>query len=449
MLVHDNKKFLILLIIGILIILISVGMLYQNSVVIVPTIDSFQSITPFQPELPLDEKNPIKIGIIHSLTGTMAISEQPVVDSTLLAIDEINEKGGILGRKLVPIVSDGRSDWDTYAKEAEHLIVEEKVDVIFGGWTSASRKTMKPIFENYDHLLFYPVQYEGLEQSPNIIYTGAAPNQQVIPAVDWAMKNVGPNFFLVGSDYVFPRSANEIIKFKINEVGGHVLGEEYVLLGDDQFEDIVKKIIVTKPDVILNTINGDSNVGFFKELRKQGITSSVIPTISFSIAEDEIQYLGADIMTGDYAVWNYFQSIPSPQNMEYVSNFKEKYGFDRVTDDPMEAGYVGVYLYAKAVDIAGTTNLSEVKKSLKGLTLSAPEGIVGIDPNNQHLAKIVRVGKIMPDGQFKIVFSTEEPLTPIPYPDYKSKEEWTDFLDDMYYQWNENWANPGLEDDKK
>ena len=308
---------------------------------------------------------------------------------------------------------------------------------------------MKPIFENHDHLLFYPVQYEGLEQSPNIIYTGAAPNQQVIPAVDWAMKNVGSNFFLVGSDYIFPRSANEIIKFKINQVGGHVLGEEYVLLGDDQFEDIVKKIIVTKPDVILNTINGDSNIGFFKELRKQGITSSVIPTISFSIAEDEIQYLGANMMTGDYAVWNYFQSISSKQNMEYVSNFKEKYGSDRVTDDPMEAGYVGVYLYAKAVNIAGTTSLPEVKKSLQGLTLSAPEGIVGIDPNNQHLAKIVRVGKIMPDGQFKIVFSTEEPLTPIPFPEYKSKEAWTDFLNDMYYQWNENWANPGLEADEK
>ena len=393
--------------------------------------------------LHLDEKNPIKIGIIHSLSGTMAISETPVVDSTLLAIDEINEKGGILGRKVIPIIRDGRSDWNTYASEAQQLIIEEKVDVVFGGWTSASRKTMKPIFEKYDHLLFYPVQYEGLEQSPNIVYTGAAPNQQVLPAVIWASQNIGTKFFLVGSDYVFPRSANEIIKAKVAEVGGQILGEEYKLLGEDQFEDVVKKIVETKPDVILNTINGDSNVGFFKELRKQGITPSIIPTISFSIAEDEIKYIGADTMIGDYAVWNYFQSIDSKQNLEFVNNFKKKYGPHRVTDDPMEAGYVGIYLYAKAVDIAGTTNLSEVKKSLRGLTFSAPEGIVGIDPDNQHLAKIVRVGQILPTGQFKIVFSTEEPVKPIPYPTYKSKEDWNEFLNKMYMEWNQSWSNPG------
>jgi urea transport system substrate-binding protein len=281
----------------------------QQSIIIPINDKEFSMNSLDKPVLHLDEKNPIKIGIIHSLSGTMAISETPVVDSTLLAIDEINEKGGILGRKVIPIIRDGRSDWNTYASEAQQLIIEEKVDVIFGGWTSASRKTMKPIFEKYDHLLFYPVQYEGLEQSPNIVYTGAAPNQQVLPAVDWASQNIGTKFFLIGSDYVFPRSANEIIKSKIDEVGGQIVGEEYKLLGEDQFEDVVKKIVETNPDVILNTINGDSNVGFFKELRKQGITPSVIPTISFSIAEDEIKYLGADTMTCDYDVWNYFKSI--------------------------------------------------------------------------------------------------------------------------------------------
>lgn len=442
MLLHFNKKMSILLIIGVIIIISSISMIQQN--LIIPINDKESSMNSLdKPVLYLDEKNPIKIGIIHSLSGTMSISETPVVDSTLLAIDEINEKGGILGRKIVPIIRDGRSDWNTYAIEAQQLIVEEKVDVVFGGWTSASRKTMKPIFEKYDHLLFYPVQYEGLEQSPNIVYTGAAPNQQVLPAVDWASEHIGTKFFLVGSDYVFPRSANEIIKAKIDEVRGQVLGEEYKLLGEDQFEDVVKKIVETKPDVILNTINGDSNIGFFKELRKQGITPSVIPTISFSIAEDEIKYLGADTMTGDYAVWNYFQSIDSKQNLEFVNNFKKKYGPHRVTDDPMEAGYVGVYLYAKAVDSAGTTNLSEVKKSLRGLTFSAPEGIVGIDPDNQHLAKIVRVGQILPTGQFKIIFSTEEPVNPIPYPSYKSKEAWNEFLNKMYTAWNQNWSNPG------
>ncbi|NJK78309.1 MAG: transporter substrate-binding protein [Nanoarchaeota archaeon] len=246
-------------------------------------------------------------------------------------------------------------------------------------------------------------------------------------------------------DYVFPRSANEIIKSKIKQVGGQIAGEEYVLLGEDKFETLVTKIIAAKPDVIFNTINGDSNIAFFNELRKQGITPSIIPTISFSIAEDEIQYLGGDIMAGDYAVWNYFQSINSIENFEYVNNFKKKYGSDRVTDDPMEAGYIGVYLYAKAVDIAGTTSLPEVKKSLKGLTFSAPEGIVGIDPDNQHLAKIVRVGQILPNGQFKIVFSTEEHVDPIPYPEYKSKEMWDAFLSNLYSKWNQNWANPRIE----
>jgi len=395
------------------------------------------------PALYLDEKNSIKIGIIHSLSGTMALSETPVVDSTILAIDEINARGGILGRKVIPIVADGRSDWGTFANEAERLIVEEKVDVVFGGWTSASRKTMKPVFEKYDHLLFYPVQYEGLEQSANIVYTGAAPNQQVLPAVDWAFENIGTKFFLVGSDYVFPRSANEIIKSKISEIGGEVVGEEYKLLGDKQFEDVVKKIVKAKPDVILNTINGDSNVGFFNELRKQGITPALMPTISFSIAEDEIRHIGADAMAGDYAAWNYFQSIDSKQNAEFVNSFKKKYGPNRVTDDPMEAGYVGVYLYAKAVEKAGTTDLFEVKKSLRGLTFSAPNGVVGIDPDNQHLAKVVRIGQIMPTGQFRIVSSTEEPIAPIPYPAYKSKEMWNEFLNNMYSGWGQSWSNPG------
>lgn len=427
---------------GLAIMIFSFIVIQQNADVFITSENSLNSFE--KSLLHLDEINPIKIGILHSLSGTMSISETAVVDSTILAIDEINEKGGILGRKVIPIIKDGRSDWDVFAYESEQLIVEEKVDVVFGGWTSASRKTMKPIFEKYDHLLFYPVQYEGLEQSPNIIYTGAAPNQQVIPAVEWASKNIGTKFFLVGSDYVFPRSANEIIKDKIKEVGGQLLGEEYKLLGATQFEDIVSKIVETQPDVILNTINGDSNVGFFKELRKQGITPSVIPTISFSIAEDEIRHLGADAMVGDYAVWNYFQSIDSKQNIEFVNNFKNKYGSHRVTDDPMEAGYVGIYLYAKAVDKAGTTDLSEVKKFLKGITFSAPEGIVGIDPKTQHLTKSVRVGQIQETGQFKIIFSTEEPITPIPYPSYKSKEGWNEFLNNMYDQWDQNWSNPGV-----
>ena len=389
----------------------------------------------------LNTENPIKVGILHSLSGTMAISETSVVDSTLMAIDEINERGGILGREIVPIVRDGSSDWDIFAQEAESLIVDEDVSVVFGGWTSASRKTMKPIFEEFDHLLFYPVQYEGLEKSPNIIYTGASPNQQVLPAVDWAFKNLGTNFFLVGSDYVFPKSANEIIKAKIHELGGTVVGEEYSLLGNTNFDNIVDKISESNPDVILNTINGDSNIAFFKELRHRGITSQQIPTISFSIAEDEIRNFGVEYMQGDYASWNYFQSLPHEKNKIFVENFKKKYGLDRVVDDPMEAGYLGVYLYAKAVESVGTDDIPTVRNALRGITFDAPSGAVGVDPQNQHLSKVVRIGKILPDGQFKIVSSSEKPIKPEPYPKYKTEEQWNDFLNNLYFGWGGNWAN--------
>jgi len=291
----------------------------------------------------LDKENPIKVGVLHSFSGTMAISEKPVAEATLLAIEEINERGGVLGRQIQPIIADGHSDWQTFANEAERLIVEEDVSVIFGGWTSASRKTMKPVFEKYDNLLFYPVQYEGLEQSPNIVYTGAAPNQQAIPAVDWAFENLGTRFFLVGSDYVFPRSANEIMKERIHELGGEVVCEEYRILGSKNFTEIVDRIIEIQPDVILNTINGDSNLWFFKELRSRGISPQEIPTMSFSIGENEIEQLGAATMSGDYAAWNYFQSLDIQENKNFVNNFKAKYGSDRVTNDPMEAGYIGVY----------------------------------------------------------------------------------------------------------
>lgn len=453
---YRNKKLIISLLelniflpfaIGVVSILVIFGLVTSSIQNNLPDADNIKEKRIFSIDsgFVLDEENPIKVGILHSLSGTMAISETPVVDATLLAIDQINERGGILGKKVVPVIFDGRSDWPTFALQAEKLIVEEDVCVVFGGWTSASRKTMKPIFEEHDHLLFYPVQYEGLEQSPNIIYTGAAPNQQVLPAIDWAIKNLGDTFFLVGSDYVFPRSANEIMKGKISESGGKVLGEEYVLLGSDDFANVVTQIEQSNPKVILNTINGDSNVAFFKELRSRGITPDTIPTISFSIAEDEIRHLGAERMQGDYASWNYFQSLDNKENIEFVDSFKTKFGSHRVTDDPMEAGYIGVFLYAKAVEAAGTDDVQKVREKLRGLTISAPEGVVGIDPINQHLSKSVRIGKILSTGQFEIVSSSDEPIRPIPYPDYKTPEQWNIFLNELYLSWNQNWANPGTD----
>ncbi|TAE56372.1 MAG: urea ABC transporter substrate-binding protein [Nostocales cyanobacterium] len=388
---------------------------------------------------------PIKVGILHSLTGTMAISEKSVVDATLMAIEEINKSGGILGRQIEPITVDGKSDWNTFAQAAEHLITQEKVVTVFGCWTSASRKTVKPIFEKYNHLLIYPVQYEGLETSPNIVYTGAAPNQQIIPAVKWSFDNLGKRFFLVGSDYIFPRTANAIIKDQVQALQGEILGEEYIILGSNQVEKIVKKIVETQPEVILNTINGDSNIAFFKAIRKAGITPEKIPIISFSLAEEELQNLPNQDVVGDYAAWNYFQNIDTPTNKKFIQKFKNKYGRDRVTSDPIEAGYFGVYLWAQAVKEGGIDDVNTIRENIKEQSFKAPGGVVYIDPDNQHTWKTVRVGKIKSDGQFKIVWTSVKPIRPIPYPISRSKGEWEKFTNNLYQGWNKNWANMNYE----
>ncbi|MEK7557163.1 MAG: urea ABC transporter substrate-binding protein [Patescibacteria group bacterium] len=388
------------------------------------------------------EKNVIKVGILHSLSGTMAMSETSLVDAYLMAIDEINERGGVLGKRLMAKIVDGASDPERFAEEAKVLITKEGVRSVFGGWTSASRKTMKPVFEKYENLLWYPVQYEGLEQSPNIVYTGAAPNQQVLPAVDWVFKNLGRRFFLVGSDYVFPRAANEIIKERIHEIGGEIVGEEYRVLGSTDFRDVVKAIQAAKPDVILNTINGDSNLSFFELLRNAGIRSSDIPTISFSIAEEEINDMELNQVIGDYAVWNYFQSLESEANQKFISNFKKKYGKDRVVDDPIEAAYNSVHLFAKAVEKAQSEDPADIRKALGGLSLNAPEGRVEIDADSQHVYRAVRVGKIDIDGQFEIVWNSDKSTKPEPYPVYRDQGSWNKFLNDLYVGWGKRWFRP-------
>jgi urea transport system substrate-binding protein len=389
-------------------------------------------------------RQPVKVGVLHSLSGTMAISEKSVADATLLAIEEINRDGGLLGREIEAVVADGRSDWPTFASEAKRLITEEKVSVVFGCWTSASRKTVKPVFEEHDHLLFYPVQYEGLEQSDNIVYTGAAPNQQIIPAVKWCADHLGKKFVLVGSDYVFPRTANAIIKDQLTAIRGEVLAEEYILLGSTDVDRAVQRIVETQPDVILNTINGDTNVDFFKALRAAGITPDKIPTMSFSIAEDELRTLGVENMVGDYACWNYFQSVNTEENRRFVEAFRAKYGDDRVTDDPMEAAYFGVHLWAQAVRDAGTDEVREVRKALANQAFQAPEGIVYLNAENHHTWKTVRIGEIRKDGQFEIAWTSQGPVRPVPYPIYRSPSEWHAFLEQLYQGWGEKWANPGL-----
>ncbi|MFC4766169.1 urea ABC transporter substrate-binding protein [Effusibacillus consociatus] len=357
----------------------------------------------------------IKVGVLHSLSGTMAISETSVRDAELLAIEEINAAGGVLGKKLEPVIEDGASDWPTFAEKARKLLQKDKVAVIFGGWTSASRKAMLPVVEENKGLLFYPVQYEGLEASPNIFYTGAAPNQQIVPAVSWLLKNKGKKFYLLGSDYVFPRTANKIIKAQLAAEGGEMVGEEYTPLGHTDYSTVISKIKQAKPDVIFNTLNGDSNVAFFKQLKDAGITAKDTTVMSVSIAEEEIRGIGADFLTGHLASWNYYQTTDTPKNKVFVQKYKDKYGKDRVTDDPIEAGYFGVYLWAEAVKKAGSTDVDKVKEASKGIDFQAPEGVVKLDGENQHTYKIVRIGEIQKDGQFKEVWNSGQPVKPDPY----------------------------------
>ncbi len=387
------------------------------------------------------KKPTIKVGILHSLSGTMAISEKAVANAALMAIEEINQKGGLLGRKIEPIIVDGKSDWAHFAQEAERLITQEKVSVVFGCWTSASRKTVKPIFEKHKHLLFYPVQYEGLEQSPNIVYTGAAPNQQIIPATKWAFDNIGKRFFIVGSDYVFPRTASAIMQDLIKQLGGEVVGDEYILLGSKDVAQAVEQIKKTRPDVIMNNINGDTNIEFFKQLRQAGITTNKIPTFSFSIAEDELRSLDKKTMEGEYTTWNYFQSVDTEENKIFVTNYQKRFGADMVTDDPIEAGYISVNLWAQTVRKTGTDQVNEVRKNLPNQSFMAPGGLVYIDAENQHIWKTVHIGKFKIDGQVDIVWSSNKPIKPIPYPNSRKRENWNSFLNKLYEGWGGNWAN--------
>ncbi|MFP5271570.1 urea ABC transporter substrate-binding protein [Coleofasciculus sp.] len=359
----------------------------------------------------------IKVGILHSLSGTMAISEKSVVDAEQLAIEEINAAGGILGKQIEAIVEDGASDWPTFAEKARKLIDQDKVVSVFGGWTSASRKAVLPVFEEKKHLLWYPVQYEGQECSNNIFYTGAAPNQQIEPAVDWLLENKGKKFFLIGSDYVFPRTANTIIKAQLKELGGETVGEDYLPLGNTEVTPVITKIRAALPEggVIFNTLNGDSNVAFFKQLQGAGLTPDKYPVMSVSIAEEEVKAIGPEYLKGHYAAWNYFQTVDTPRNQEFVKAFKAKYGEDRVTNDPMEAAYIGVYLWKQAVEQAGTADdLEAVRKAAYGQKFEAPEGMVTMNPNH-HLSKVVRIGQVGDDGLFEIVNETEAAVEPIPW----------------------------------
>jgi urea transport system substrate-binding protein len=358
----------------------------------------------------------IKVGILHSLSGTMAVSEVSVKDAEIMAIDEINAGEGVLGKKLEPVIEDGASDWPTFADKAKKLIQSDKVAVVFGCWTSASRKAVLPVFESNKALLFYPVQYEGLESSPYIYYMGATTNQQIVPSVDWLLKEQKKTkFFLLGSDYVFPRTANTIIKAQLAASGGQTIAEEYTPLGHTDYATVISKIRSAKPDVVYNTLNGDSNVAFFKQLKAAGFTAETMPTLSVSVAEEEVRGIGTEFMVGHLTAWNYYQTVDSPENKKFVAAYKAKYGKDRVTADPHEAAYIGVYLWSAAANKAGKIDVEAVKTALGGSSLAAPEGKVVVNAKNHHISKTVRIGKINSSGLIDTVYATPAPVEPDPY----------------------------------
>ena len=362
-------------------------------------------------------KESVKVGLLHSMTGSMAISEQAVLDAEKLAIKEINESGGILGKQIEYQEEDGASDPSTFASKAEKLVDQDGISTVFGCWTSSSRKAVKSIFEDYDALLFYPVQYEGMESSSNIVYTGAAPNQQIVPAIEYLIDKGYKKFFLLGSDYVFPRTANMIIQAQLDAAGLEVVGEEYADMDQTDFAAIIAKIEAAQPDVIINTLNGTGNVSFFKQMSEKNYTSDKYMTMSFSIAEEEVATIGADILKGHLVSWNYYETTDTEKNKEFVEAYKKEYGEDRVTSDPAEAAYDAVYLWKAAVEKANSFEVDDVLAAIEegGISYDSPEGTVTIDGSNHHLVKIVRIGEVKDDGLIYEVYSTDAPVEPDPY----------------------------------
>jgi urea transport system substrate-binding protein len=351
----------------------------------------------------------------------MAISVRSLVDAELLAIEEINAAGGVLGRQLEAVVEDARSKFKVlFPRKARKLLLEDKVAVVFGCWTSDGRKSALPVFEENNGLLFYPVHYEGNESSRNIVYLGAAPNQQILPALDWLLSQAGGSkkrFYLLGSDDIFPRTANFIVVKYLQSRGLQAVGERYTPMGHRDYKTIVQGIKRDAPDVIFSTISGDSNVYFLNELGGQGITADQVPVVFVNMGEDELRSLLPSAVKGHLAARNYFQSVNTPKNKEFVQKFQDEFGWERVTDGPIEAAYFMVHLWKIAVEKAGSTDVDKVRAALQsGIEYDAPEGKVKVDPKTQHTYKRFRMGRVRADRQFDIIYESPSWIEPEPYP---------------------------------
>ncbi|MCP4970584.1 MAG: urea ABC transporter substrate-binding protein [Arcobacter sp.] len=381
----------------------------------------------------------IKVGVLHSLSGTMAISETTLKDTVLMLIEEQNKKGGVLGKKLEPVVVDPASNWPLFAEKMRGLLTKEKVDVTFGCWTSVSRKSVLPVVEELNGLLFYPVQYEGEESSKNVFYTGASPNQQAIPAVDYLMNEIGvKRWVLAGTDYVYPRTTNKILEsyLKSKGVKSKDIMINYTPFGHSDWQSIVSDVkkfgSAGKKTAVVSTINGDANVPFYKELSNQGISAENIPVVAFSVGEEELSGIDAKPLVGHLAAWNYFQSSEAEINDQFIATWKKFIKNDkRVTNDPMEATYVGFKLWVKAVEKAGTTDVSAVSKAIIGLQVPNLTGGTATMLKNHHITKPVLIGEIQEDGQFETVWQTESEIP---------GDAWSNFLPsskDVISNWTE------------
>ena len=377
------------------------------------------------PAMAQDAACPIKVGVLHSLSGTMAISETTLKDTVLMLVEDQNEKGGLLGCELEAVVVDPASDWPLFAEKARELLSVHEVDVIFGNWTSVSRKSVLPVVEELNGLLFYPVQYEGEESSKNVFYTGAAPNQQAIPATDYMIEEMGvEKFALLGTDYVYPRTTNNILEAYLKDQGvaDADIFVNYTPFGHSDWSKIVSDVVALGADGkkvgVISTINGDANIGFYKELAAQGVSAEDIPVIAFSVGEEELSGLDTSNLVGHLAAWNYFQSAEGEANEAFVAKWKEKMGTERVTNDPMEAHYIGFNMWAQAVEQAGSTEVDAVREAMYGQTFANLTGSMAEMLPNHHLTKPVLIGEITEDGQFDILTQTD----PVP------GDAWTDFL---------------------
>ncbi len=364
--------------------------------------------------------DPIRVGVLHSLSGTMAISETTLKDTVLMMVDDLNKQGGLLGRKVEAVVVDPASNWPLFAEKARELIVQKKVDVVFGCWTSVSRKSVLPVFEELNSLLFYPVQYEGEESQRNVFYTGAAPNQQAIPAVEYLMGEEGggaQRWVLLGTDYVYPRTTNKILRAFLHAKGvkDRDIMEEYTPFGHSDWQTIVSSVkkfaSAGKATAVVSTINGDANVPFYKELANQGIGAEDIPVVAFSVGEEELSGFDTSNLVGHLAAWNYFMSVDSSENEAFIKKWHKYIGSKkRVTNDPMEAHYIGFKMWAQAVRQAGSTEVDAVRQAMYGQRVTALSGYDVVMNTNHHLSKPVMIGEIQADGQFDIVWQTDEAI---------------------------------------